>query len=134
MSSVLLREFSLAVPLACALVHFGMRAVAGEGGIAHIADDQIAVVTDHIRERSWVVTEPGIHAYLPWLQELATFDKSPNEDRLEGAAPTGVNHAPQLKVRANDGSSMWFESIALHYVTVLDVGQLTALLLGNTRP
>jgi len=126
-----LGEFALSLPLALAAIWLGLRHLAGDGGLARIEDGQIAVVVDNLRGRSWVITEPGYHVFVPWLQELQRFDKSPNEYRMEGEATAGVNRAPQLSVRANDGSSFYFESLSLHYALLPERG---AELLEDSGP
>jgi membrane protease subunit HflC len=78
-----------------------------------------------------VLSEPGYHLFVPWLQELHLFDKSPNEYRMEGELPAGINRAPQLSVRANDGSSFYFESLSLHYALLPERG---SLLLEDSGP
>jgi SPFH domain/Band 7 family protein len=96
------------------LVYFGLRWMADDGGVAHVADDQLAVIDDHLGSRQTLVTQPGYQLFVPWLQEVQRFDKSPNEYRMRGGE-CGPNLAPQLTVRANDGSSFWFEDFSLHY-------------------
>lgn len=110
-----LREFLLAIPLAIVLIYLGLRSAAGDGGLAKIADDQIAVISDQLSARTSVAFDPGYRLFIPWLQEVTKFDKSPVEYRMEGNAAMDAGRVPRLTVRADDGSSFWFESFTLHY-------------------
>jgi membrane protease subunit HflC len=124
-------EFGAALPFALALVWLGLRHAAGEAGFIRIADDQIAIESDQASRRTTVITEPGVRLFVPWLQEVSLFDKSPIEYRMEGTEPASGQRVPQLTVRANDGSSFWFESFSLHYAILPDSG---ARLLEDSGP
>ena len=95
--------------------------------MARIADDEIAIVLDHLSGERRVVVEPGNHLFVPFFQEVRRFDKSPNVYTMQGAEREGPNHAPRLDVRANDGSSFWFESSSVHYALIPErAGELLA--------
>ncbi|MEO6708896.1 MAG: SPFH domain-containing protein [Planctomycetota bacterium] len=116
------REFLLGLLLGAGLIYFGIRKLAGDGGVAQIADTQIAVVSDHLSGRTSVITSPGVHLFLPWFQEVNRFDKSPIEYRMEGTATADAQRVPRLVVRADDGSSFWFETFSLHYAILPERG------------
>jgi hypothetical protein len=87
----------------------------GEQPWIDVGDGEVLVVADLASGRARVVDRPGLALYLPWLQEVHLFDKSPNAFRLQGNRTLSVNHVPRLLVRANDGSSFWFEDLTLTY-------------------
>lgn len=124
--------------LLCALAgSYGtLRALSGENGLVTIADDQIGLCFDHLRghlaptagehaaaprpgeagaARIEVLPDPGRRLHLPWLQQIVAFDKRPRELRLQGEGASGPGTGPRLVVRANDGSTFWFENFAIHF-------------------
>jgi hypothetical protein len=111
----LLLEGALAVPLATVIVGLGLRRAAGDGGIVAVADDEVAVIADLVSGEQRVVTSPGYHAFLPFFQDVHEFSRSPREHRMGGAPLAGAVPAPPLVVRADDGSSFWFDELSLRY-------------------
>jgi len=111
----------VALALVPPLAVLWLRHATGESGLAAIRDDQIAVLVDGWSGTSTVIDTPGYRPYLPWFQEVHAIDKSPNAFVFQGNAAVGVNHVPRLLVRANDGSSFWFEQLTLHYALRTDL-------------
>ncbi len=94
--------------------------LADADGVAKVHDDQVAVVVDHLTGKERVSTAPGHQIYLPWFQEVFVLDKKPLEFRFEGHESAKTNQFPQLVVRADDGSSFWFDSFTLQYALMPD--------------
>jgi hypothetical protein len=113
-------EVLLGLVLAPLVVGFGLRRITGNDGLARVSDDEAAVLVDYASGDKSLVTMPGYRAYVPWLQEVFRFDKSPNAFVMKGNAKGDANHAPRLLVRANDGSSFWFEEFVLQYALIPD--------------
>ena len=108
-------ELGLALLLAPPVLFFALRRWSGHSGLARIADDQVAVVIDGWTGSRELVTTPGYRAYLPWLQEVETLDRAPNTLVFGGSEKQGRGRSPRLIVRARDGSTCWFENLALVY-------------------
>lgn len=108
-----------------------VRSLSGNQGLARILDDEVAVHVDYAAGSASTVTMPGYRAYLPWLQEVFRLDKSPNTFVMKGNVPTAVAHVPRLLVRANDGSSFWFDELSLQYALIPD---RAAVVLADSGP
>jgi len=124
-----LLECALAVPVTLVLAGFGLRRAAGDGGMVSVADDEVAVIVDLVSGERRVVTSPGYHAFLPFFQEAHELVRSPREYRMGGAPTVDTQPWPPLVARANDGSSFWFDELAVRYAllpelapTLLDDG------------
>ncbi len=95
-----------------------LMAVSGKLGIVSVADDQVAVTVSYISggsEGMEVTTTPGFKLYLPFLQEVFLFDKSPQKFLMEGTKILSNNHVPLLSVRASDGSNFRFDTLEIQY-------------------
>ncbi len=110
-----LGEIGVAFLLAPLCVYESMRRLSAEPGLAEIRDHEVAVLEDGWARRLEVLDTPGYRAFLPWFQSVHTIDKSPNALVFQGNRAQNVNHVPRLLVRANDGSSFWFEELTLQY-------------------
>lgn len=108
-------ELLLTLLLTPLLVLAGLAWASGDAGIARVGDDQVAVVFDHWSGRARAVTTPGRRVFVPWLQQVVLLDKSPIEYRFGGNDKGADNRYPRLLVRANDGSSFWFDAFSLSY-------------------
>jgi hypothetical protein len=108
-----------------------VRAVSGNQGLARVLDDEVAVQTDYARGTQTIVSTPGYRPYVPWMQEVFRFDKSPNAFVMKGNQQEDDNHVPRLLVRANDGSSFWFDELTLQYALMPDQA---ALVLEDSGP
>jgi hypothetical protein len=126
-----LTECTLGLLIAPLLVWVAVRAMTGNQGLARVHDDEVAVHADWVRGTHTFVSTPGYRPYLPWLQEVFRFDKSPNAFVMKGNVPADHNHVPRLLVRANDGSSFWFEELTLQYALIPD---RAALVLEDSGP
>ena len=126
-----LAEWLAALVITPVALCFAVRAVTGSSGMARIGDDQVAVVLHTWSGEKELVTNPGYRLYLPWLEEVHCFDKSPNGFVFEGNNQDGFNHVPRLIARARDGSSYWFEEFHLQYALSSDKA---ALVLDDSGP
>jgi membrane protease subunit HflC len=86
--------------------------------MVEVRDDQTAVVQDHLGSRARVDDTPGRKLFLPWFTEIEALDKRPLAYAFEGNAKAERTRAPQLLVRANDGSSFWFDRFSLRYALI----------------
>jgi len=113
-------EAGIGLVLAPIVVWACVKSLSGNLGLTRILDDEVAVHVDYGRGTETTVTMPGYRAYLPWLQEVYRLDKSPNAFLMKGNVSDGANHVPRLLVRANDGSSFWFDDLTLQYALIPD--------------
>lgn len=111
-------EIVLALVLAPVVLWWAVRSLHGNQGFVSIADDEVAVHVDYARHESKVVTMPGYRVFVPWLQDVFRLDKSPNSLLMQGNTANGVASVPRLLVRANDGSSFWFEQVTIQYALI----------------
>lgn len=95
-----------------------MLAVSGRMGLRSISHDQVAVKVNYLNGSRQVITTPGFQVYLPIVQEIFTFDRTPQKFLMEGQKTLGHNHVPYLNVRAKDGSNFWFESLEIQYALI----------------
>lgn len=124
-------ETAIAVLLTPIVLAYAMSRITGNPGLAHIRDDEVAVLVDYARGTQTLVGTPGYRTYVPWLQEFYALDKSPHAFVMKGNKEIGIDRAPQLLVRANDGSSFWFDEFTLQYA--LDP-EKAALVLEDSGP
>lgn len=89
--------------------------VSGKGGIIEVSDREVAVIVNYVTGDSEIVNRPGYKVFIPFLAQAFVFDKSPNSFIMEGDRDIDANHVKKLTVRANDGSSFWFESLEIQY-------------------
>ena len=108
-------ELLLALPLAAGLVYLVLARAAGTLGVVEVKDDQVAVVVDYWSGATHVVDRPGLRLFVPWLQTVERFDKSPAELRLQEGEEESPGTRPRLLVRASDGSSFWFKTYTVRY-------------------
>jgi hypothetical protein len=87
----------------------------GRGGIVEIGDAQVAVKVNYLTGNRTLITQPGYQVFIPWFSEVFLLDKSPNEFIMEGNRDVEYNHVRELRVRANDGSTFWFEIVKIQY-------------------
>lgn len=98
-------DLALGLTVCVVLFYALVRWQAGDGGVCELGADEVAVQLDHGRGTSQVLTEPGTHVFVPWLQEVHRFSRRPFEYRLEGNDPVAPGRGPRLLVRARDGAS-----------------------------
>lgn len=92
-----------------------LMALSGRLGIVSVADDQIAVKVNYMTGDDEVITTPGFKLYIPFLQEVFLFDKSPQEFLMKGDRVVAANQVPLLTVRASDGSNFRFDEVRIQY-------------------
>ena len=109
-----LAELVCALPLAAALLYAGARAATGDGGLAVVDDDEVAVV-DRFLARRAVASEPGWILCLPWLERVDTVSRGARVVVFEGGDPPGGEREPRLVLRAKDGSAFWLDSARVEY-------------------
>lgn len=108
-------EIALGLAAVPMFAWIGLTKIADERGLARVDDGQVAVVVDHAHATSRVSSAPGLRPFVPWFQEVFALDKRPIEFRFEGNEKGTLNRFPRLVVRANDGSSFWFDTFTLQY-------------------
>lgn len=113
-----LLELAAGALVAPVLVWWGLARLAGEHGLARVEDGQVAVLVDHLRGTSEVSGAPGLRPFVPWVQQVFALDKQPREFRFEGNEKGALDRWPRLFVRANDGSSFWFDVFTLQYALI----------------
>ncbi len=101
--------------LASVLVVLGVWRRTGDTGFVRVADDQVAVVVDRVRNTSRTVQRPGYVPFVPLLEKVHLFDRSPRVLRMQGSRAEGTDRVPQLLARAKDGSSFWFKDVEVQY-------------------
>jgi hypothetical protein len=124
-------ETALGLAVAPLFAWIGLTRVTDETGLARIDDGQVAVLVDHARGTTRVSSAPGLRPYLPWFQQVFALDKQPIEFRFAGNEKGETNRFPRLVVRANDGSSFWFDSFTLQYALIPNSG---ARVLSDSGP
>ncbi|MFT5287055.1 MAG: regulator of protease activity HflC (stomatin/prohibitin superfamily) [Planctomycetota bacterium] len=92
-----------------------LMAVTGKLGIVSVADDEVSVKVNYLTGEREVTNRPGFQIYLPFLQEVFLFDKSPQKFLMEGTSFRNESHVPQLTVRARDGSNFRFNTLEIQY-------------------
>lgn len=89
--------------------------LSGRLGIVTVADDQVAVKVSYLTRGHEVITTPGFKIYMPLIEEVFLFDKSPQKFLMEGDRELNDNHVPHLTVRASDGSNFRFDTLEIQY-------------------
>ncbi|MFT7670966.1 MAG: hypothetical protein ACI8X5_003681 [Planctomycetota bacterium] len=126
-SGKLLFELPFALLTALGLGYATLRSVAGDGGIIQIMAFQVAVVTNYMDGSQTVVTTPGYRTFIPYVHEVHLLDRSPVTYVMgKGLVDPTAGKAPQLIVRASDGSSFWFKDVGILYT--VDTAQLATVL------
>jgi len=108
-------ELALALPLALGLIFVTLARLSGSWGVVDVSDSEVAVIVDYKSGGTRVVDRPGVRLFIPWLQEVHRFDKSPNGLRLQEGDENEPGTRPRLLVRARDGSSFWFKTYTIQY-------------------
>lgn len=98
--------------------------ISGKGGIIEVKDTEVAVIVNYVSGESEIVNRPGYKIFVPFLAQAFVFDKSPNSFIMEGDRDIDANHVRKLTVRANDGSSFWFESLEIQYQIIPGSAQI----------
>lgn len=98
--------------------------ISGKGGIIEVKDTEVAVIVNYVTGDTEIVNRPGYKIFIPFLAQAFVFDKSPNSFIMEGDRDIDANHVRKLTVRANDGSSFWFESLEIQYQIIPGSAQI----------
>ena len=114
------RHPSPVVKLAGALTAFAILAlvalaISGKLGVTTVEAHQVGVKVNYLTGSETVVVQPGYQFYIPFVQEVFKFDRTTQEYVMSGKEYRGANRAPRLTVRANDGSTFWFEELKIQY-------------------
>ena len=98
---------------------FGLlMAVTGRLGVATIQADEVGVIVNYVTGEEEVITNPGFRLFVPFVQEVYTFDKTTQDFLMEGDAYVNNNHVPLLTVRAKDGSNFRIDDLRIQYELV----------------
>ena len=89
--------------------------ITGRGGIIEVKDTEVAVKVNYLTGSRTLIDQPGYQVFIPWFSQVFLLDKSPNEFLMEGKTDRSYNHVRELRVRANDGSTFWFERLKIQY-------------------
>ena len=89
--------------------------ITGRGGIVDVKDTEVAVKVNYLTGKRTLIVQPGYQVFIPWFNQMYVLDNSPNEFVMEGQRDKSYNHVRELKVRANDGSTFWFEKLTIQY-------------------
>ena len=101
--------------LGLVLVIGGVMAISGRAGITNVQPEEVAVVVNYMTGEEEVVTTPGYKLYIPFIQEVYTFDRTIQEFTMAGNEYRSSNEVPRLTVRAKDGSNFWFDQLSIQY-------------------
>ncbi|MFN0059304.1 MAG: SPFH domain-containing protein [Planctomycetota bacterium] len=104
----------------------GVLLLTGQGGFVEISTNEVAVVVNYMTGKKEYYDTPGYQFFLPFLQQVFKFEKSPIAFRMAGDKDRDESHVSKLTVRANDGSNFWFEELDIQYNII--PSQATALL------
>ena len=89
--------------------------VSGKLGVATIEADEVGVVVNYLTGNEEVITQPGYKIFIPFVEEVYTFDRQTQLFTMEGRKHKHDNHVPYLTVRANDGSNFRFDELTILY-------------------
>jgi hypothetical protein len=104
-----------AVLLTLVFSYLGLRMLAGNDSLRTIRDHQAGVFVNHVSGESTAIDVPGVRPFVPFLQEVLTFDKRPVEYLMSQNVLVSANEVPRLLVRARDGSIYSFNHVAIQY-------------------
>ena len=101
--------------LALLLVGGALMAITGNLGIANIEAEEVGVVVNYVTGKEEVVSQPGYKLYLPFIEDVYTFDRTTQQFQMEGSRYVHDNHVPLLNVRASDGSNFRINDLTILY-------------------
>lgn len=93
----------------------GLMAMSGRLGFTNVQPEEVAVIVNYMTGEEEVVTTPGYKLYIPFIQEVYTFDRTIQEFTMDGDRYKSSSHVPRLTVRAKDGSNFWFDQLSIQY-------------------
>jgi hypothetical protein len=97
------------------LVVGALMAVSGKLGVANVQPKEVAVVINYVTGEEAVITTPGYKIYIPFIQDVYTFDRTIQEFTMAGDKYASSSEVPRLTVRAKDGSNFWFDQLSIQY-------------------
>ena len=89
--------------------------LSGKLGLATIEAEEVGVVVNYLTGNEEVITQPGYKIYIPFIEEVFTFDRRTQQFTMEGTKARNANHVPLLTVRAKDGSNFRFDELTILY-------------------
>src|SRR5688572_15006528 len=114
----------------CALIVAG-ELLLGNGGCIEVEPGEVAVIYNNtglgiFGDRQRTVVEQGALTFLPGIHTVQVLERKPQvfvmaadqSGAYRGASSsdgTELNFAPQLTVRANDGSNFYFDRLEIHF-------------------
>ena len=102
----------LMVGLVLGVVGLGLT---GRLGVTSVEANQVAVRVNYLTGAETVITSPGYQFFIPFLTDIYKFDGTTQEYVMAGNSYRGTNVAPNLTVRAKDGSNFWFDELKIQY-------------------
>ncbi|MFT5048778.1 MAG: regulator of protease activity HflC (stomatin/prohibitin superfamily) [Chlamydiales bacterium] len=95
-----------------------LMALSGKLGIATIEAEEVGIVVNYLTGNEEVITQPGYKIYIPFIEEVFTFDRTTQLFTMKGRKHVSANHVPHLDVRANDGSNFRFDELTILYEVI----------------
>lgn len=89
--------------------------VSGKLGVTGISSEEVAVKVNYVTGSMEIIQQPGYALYLPFLEEIYTFDRTTQQFQMEGNRYLGWDHVPLLTVRASDGSNFRINDLTILY-------------------
>lgn len=87
----------------------------GKLGVASISSEEIGVKVNYMTGSKLVIQRPGYALYIPFIEEVYTFDRTTQQFQMEGKRYKGPDHVPLLTVRASDGSNFRIDDLTILY-------------------
>jgi hypothetical protein len=101
--------------LSLLIVISGLMAVTGNLGFATIEAEEVGVVVNYVTGSEEVISQPGYKLYIPFIEDVYTFDRTTQQFQMEGSKYVHDNHVPMLNVRASDGSNFRIDDLTILY-------------------
>ena len=89
--------------------------VSGKLGVTGISSEEVGVKVNYVTGNMEVIQQPGYALYLPFREEIYTFDRTTQQFQMEGTRYQGYDHVPLLTVRASDGSNFRINDLTILY-------------------
>ena len=92
-----------------------LMAVSGKLGVTNITSEEVGVKVNYFTGSQTVINQPGNTLYIPFLEEVYTFERKTQEFWMEGKKYVNHEHVPLLTVRASDGSNFTINDLTILY-------------------
>ena len=89
--------------------------LSGRLGVTSVEANEVAVRVNYLTGSETVITSPGYQFFVPLLTDIYKLDGTTQEYVMAGDSYRGTNVAPNLTVRAKDGSNFWFDELKIQY-------------------